>query len=768
MDHTAAVHALPGWSARLVALNDLVMEAAEDGSGAWRMTGPDPQFELDFGGRQIPAGHYRLWLELPAEFGDTAQLVAPRLYLDHGGGFHESESLTLGFERSGTAFRALIPLRSAAVRVRFDPSVRPGRFDVVAMSLEPLSRAGFYGATIGRLVRSRVRGPRSALRCLTRASAIVRQGGLGALAAALRQANQAATAGATDYRAWIAAHDTVTAFDRARMRALAARFPAPPRISVVMPTYDTPPEMLRAAIDSVRDQAYEHWELCIADDRSRQPHVRRMIEEYAAGDPRIRVACRATNGRIAAATNTAIDLATGDWIAFLDHDDVLAPHALFCVADAIVRHPAAQLFYSDEDKLDARGERVDPYFKPDWNIDLVRSQNLVTHLAVYRATRLRDLGCLRDGFDGAQDYDLVLRYTEGLEPAEIRHLPHVLYHWRVHEASTAAAGGAKPHAMVAGERAVNEHLGRCGIRGRARLMGFGYRVDYDLPERPPLVSIIIPTRNAEPLVRRCIDSIRRLTSYRPYEIILVDNGSDDPVALAAFARLGADPDLRVIRDCRPFNYSALNNAAARVAAGEVLVLLNNDTEVITPDWLERLVSIALQPDVGAVGAKLLFPDDRVQHGGVVLGLGGLAAHAHEGLDRHSAGYVGRMALQHDVSAVTGACLAVRRDLFLQVGGLDERELTVAYNDVDFCLKLRTLGLRNVWTPFVELHHHESATRGYETSPEKQRRFEAEKDVIRRRWRKWLDHDPAYNPNLTDSRADFSLAWPPRVQRPWHA
>jgi GT2 family glycosyltransferase len=230
--------------------------------------------------------------------------------------------------------------------------------------------------------------------------------------------------------------------------------------------------------------------------------------------------------------------------------------------------------------------------------------------------------------------------------------------------------------------------------------------------------------------------------------------------------LAALPGLRVIRDTRPFNFSALNNAAAKVAAGDVLVLLNNDTEVITADWLGRLVSIALQPDVGAVGAKLLFPDDSLQHGGVILGLGGLAAHAHEGLPRSSPGYVGRAALQQDVSAVTAACLAVRRELFQQVGGFDERELTIAYNDVDFCLKLRSLGLRNVWTPFVELYHRESATRGHDTTPEKQRRFEAEKAVIRRKWQAWLDRDPAYNPNLTDSRSDFSLAWPPRAWKPW--
>ena len=759
---------LPGWPATVVPINDLRLIEGDDVAATWRMIGPDPQFELRFDPpRTIPIGHYRMWLGAAGRAETAGELTHPRLYLNRGQGYWEPYSVPLAFTETGGALSALVTVHADATQCRFDPAVRPGTLTLGPVTLEPISRARFYRHAISRIIRAKVRGPGSAMRGLARAVGILTQDGIKGLAAAVRQAAVSAPDSGEGYQAWISAFDTLSPGELSRMRDRFSQVAAPPKISVVMPAYDTPEYMLREALDSVLEQVYEHWELCIADDHSAAPAVREILQEYAARDSRVKVACRSQNGGIAAATNTAIEMATGDWIAFLDHDDRLAPHALFCMADAIVSHPEGRLFYSDEDKLDERGARCDPYFKPDWNVELVRSHNLVTHLACYEAARLRELGGLREGFDGAQDYDLVLRYTEGLRPNEIGHVPHVLYHWRAHAASTAAGdGGAKPHAMKAGERALNEHLERVGLPARGHLIGFGYRVDYALPANPPLVSIIIPTRNAAGLVKRCVDSIRRLTTYRPYEIILVDNDSDDPAAVDAFARLAALPGLRVIRDTRPFNFSALNNAAAKVAAGDVLVLLNNDTEVITADWLGRLVSIALQPDVGAVGAKLLFPDDSLQHGGVILGLGGLAGHAHEGLPRSSPGYVGRAALQQDVSAVTAACLAVRRELFQQVGGFDERELTVAYNDVDFCLKLRSLGLRNVWTPFVELYHRESATRGHDTTPDKQRRFEAEKAVIRRKWQAWLDHDPAYNPNLTDSRSDFSLAWPPRAWKPW--
>ena len=357
---------------------------------------------------------------------------------------------------------------------------------------------------------------------------------------------------------------------------------------------------------------------------------------------------------------------------------------------------------------------------------------MMTHLSVYRRDLVEAVGGLRVGFEGAQDYDLGLRCVERLTPDEIVHVPMVLYHWRSAPGSTALASAEKPYAMAAGERALQEHLERTGRKGRARLIGFGYRVEYDLPAPPPRVSVIIPTRNGLDLLRRCLESIWLRTTYPDYEVIIVDNGSDDDATLAYLAEEEAGGRLHALRDDRPFNYSALNNAAAAIASGTVLVLLNNDTEVISPGWLEEMVSLAMQPEAGAVGAKLCYPDDTLQHAGVVMGLGGLAAHAFEKFHRSSRGYNGRAALRSNCSAVTGACLAVRKDHFFAVGGLDE-ELPIAYNDIDLCLKLDAAGLRNVWTPFAELYHYESQTRGAEDTPEKQTRQKREADRMRRRW-----------------------------------
>lgn len=565
-----------------------------------------------------------------------------------------------------------------------------------------------------------------------------------------------------DYEEWVRRYDTLSEGDRAAMHAGAEAFDRTPLISVLMPVYNPRPEWLIAAIESVRRQIYPHWELCIADDASSDPAIRPILERYARADPRIAVRFRARNGHISAASNSALELARGEWVALLDHDDVLAEHALFWVAEAAGRHPEARLIYSDEDKIDAKGCRCDPYFKCDWNLDLFYSHNLITHLGVYDAALVREIGGFREGFEGAQDYDLALRCSERLGPGVIHHIPRVLYHWRVHSESTAQAATAKPYAMLAGERALNEHLRRRGIAAEAELTGHGYRVRYALPAPPPLVSLIIPTRNGMPLIRRCVASILEKTTYPNYEILIVDNGSDDPATLGFFDEIRPDARVRVVRDDRPFNFSALNNAAVQHAAGVLVGLLNDDIEVISPDWLGEMVSLALQPAIGAVGARLLYPNDTLQHGGIVLGLGGLAAHAHRKAGRYGHGYCGRASLLQSFSAVTAACLVIRKSIYEELGGLNETDLQVAYNDVDFCLRVRAAGYRNVWTPYAELYHHESATRGPEDTPEKQARFAREAAYIRARWETLLRNDPAYSPNLTLDDEDFSFAWPPRV------
>ena len=564
------------------------------------------------------------------------------------------------------------------------------------------------------------------------------------------------------YSEWVKRYDTPTDSLRAAMRERIASMGSTPLISVVMPVYDVDPNWLREAIESVRRQIYPQWELCVADDASPTEATRALLNEYAALDARIKVVFRPQNGHISAASNSALELAAGPWIALMDHDDLLAEHALFWLADAIDRHPDARLIYSDEDKIDGRGVRSAPNFKPDWNLDLFRSQNMFSHLGAFRTDLVRELGGFRVGLEGAQDYDLVLRCIEHVAPAQVHHIPRVLYHWRVHAASTATSIEAKPYAHEAGVRALNEHFARTGVRGQAECTPDGYRVHYELPDPPPLVSLIIPTRNAAELVRQCIESIQRKTTYPRYEIILVDNGSDDPAALDYFRQLGQQPGVRVIRDDRPFNYSALNNAAVELASGELVGLVNNDIEVISPDWLSEMVAIALQPGVGAVGARLWYPDMRLQHGGIILGIGGIAGHSHKRLQPGDAGHFQRAVVVQSLAAVTAACMVVRKDIYRSVGGLDEEHLQVAYNDVDFCLRVREAGYRNVWTPYAELIHHESATRGDDAATDKQARFVAEGQYMQRRWGEALVTDPAYSPNLSLMFEDFSYAWPPRV------
>lgn len=569
--------------------------------------------------------------------------------------------------------------------------------------------------------------------------------------------------GYNNYTTWVRRYDTLTPEIRNRIAQRAAALTDQPLISVVMPTYNPNPGWLREAIESVRAQIYPNWELCIADDASPSAEVRAILKSYSESDPRIKVVFRPQNGHISAASNSALELVSGPWVALMDHDDLLPADALFWVADCIAANPGVQLIYSDEDKADESGFRFGPYFKPDWNVDLFRSQNMFSHLGVLSTELMRSVGGFRVGMEGSQDWDLVLRCIERVDARQIRHIPRVLYHWRVHSESTARSMSAKPYAALAGERALNEHFQRTGVRATAEHLDFGYRVRYALPDVLPLVSVIIPTRNALQLTRQCVESILSRTTYSNYEIVIVDNGSDDPATLAWFKQIAAEkPNVRVLRDDRDFNYSALNNGAVPSANGELLALVNNDIEVITPDWLSEMVSLAVQPGVGAVGARLWYPNRTLQHAGVILGIGGIAAHAHRGMPVGREGYAGRAALIQSFSAVTAACLVIRKQHYLAVGGLDEVNLRESFNDIDFCLRLREAGLRNVWTPYAELFHYESATRSKNMSPKRQAQFQEESAYMHKRWGDLLQNDPAYSPNLMLAREDFSYAWPPRL------
>jgi glycosyltransferase involved in cell wall biosynthesis len=567
----------------------------------------------------------------------------------------------------------------------------------------------------------------------------------------------------TDYTEWVRRYDTLSELDIKAIENRIKQLDRLPLISIVMPVYNPPLDMLEEAILSVQSQLYPNWELCIADDASTNVEVHELLKRYVDADSRIKVVFRKENGHISAASNSALALAKGEFVALLDNDDLLPQQALFWVADTIVANPDVGLIYSDEDKIDLSGQRYDPYFKPDWNPDLFLSHNMVSHLGVYRTDLMRNLGGFREGYEGSQDYDLALRCSEQLDPRQIIHIPRVLYHWRAYPGSTALAVGEKNYALLAGERALNDHFSRIKVVAQAELLTLGmYRARYSIPKNPPLVSLIIPTRNGLELIKQCIDSIFAKTTYKNYEIIIVDNNSDDPETLEYFASLSSHDQVRVLRDESPFNFSALNNTAVEQARGEYVGLINNDIEVISPEWLDEMIGLAMQSGVGAVGASLWYPNDTLQHGGVIIGLGGVANHAHKNLPRNRAGYFGRAQMIQTFSAVTAACLVIKKTIYQEVGGLNETNLKVAFNDVDFCLRVREAGYRNVWTPYAELYHHESATRGLDDTSEKQARFIEEVLYMKERWGELLKTDPAYSPNLTLKHEDFSYAWPPRV------
>lgn len=569
----------------------------------------------------------------------------------------------------------------------------------------------------------------------------------------------------SDYGQWVRKYDTLTDIDREKAHSDISQWKHNPLISIVMPVYNPPLEMLEEAINSVKNQLYSNWQLCIADDASSNPKVKASLKRLSKSDKRISVIYRKKNGHISNATNSALDIAKGDYIALMDNDDLLPEHALYWIARTIVENPNVAIIYSDEDKIDIHGNRSAPYFKTDWNKYLFRSHNMISHLGVYRRELVEQVGRFRVGMEGSQDYDLALRCTEKVKNEQIIHIPRVLYHWRIHAGSTAMSPGEKPYAQIAGQSALNEHLKRIGISAQAELLDFGmYRVHYNLPSELPLVSLIIPTRNAKNLVKQCVDSIFERTAYQHYEIILVDNGSDEHDSLDYFAQIAKLPNVRVVRDDGPFNYSALNNRAVGLANGEIIGLINNDIEVINSEWLGEMVSLALQPGAGAVGARLWYPNDTLQHGGIIMGPLTLAGHAHKHLPKGHHGYFGRASLIQGMSAVTAACLLVRKSVFLEVDGLNETDLKIAFNDVDLCLKIGKAGYQNIWTPNADLYHHESATRGIEDTPEKRMRFIGEVHYMQEKWKDIIDCDPSYNPNLSFEKEDYSIAAPPRVTR----
>jgi GT2 family glycosyltransferase len=545
--------------------------------------------------------------------------------------------------------------------------------------------------------------------------------------------------------------------DVARLRDASAVLAYRPLISVLMPTYNPPELYLREAIESVITQIYDNWELCIADDASRAPHVRAVLEEYQAIDSRIKVEFRSTNGHIAHASNSALGLATGEFVALFDHDDILTPDALYENARLLNGHPDADMIYSDEDKVDDVGKRSNPYFKPDWAPDSFLSRNYVSHLGVYRRSLVSEVGGFRPGFEGSQDYDLVLRIVE--KTNRIHHIPRVLYHWRIHSLSVASGVGVKSYAYDAAMNAIAEAMHRRGEPGRVEMLKNdpgNYIVRYDLT-RDWKVSIIIPTRDHADDLERCLASIFAKSTYRNIEVIILDNGSVEQATSVCFAKWKAlEPSrLKVVRHDVPFNYSEINNYAVRQSTGEIVLLLNNDTEIIAPQWIEAMLEQAQRPTIGCVGAKLLYEDGTIQHAGVVLRIGGVAGHSHRFYDGDAPGYYHIIKTVNNYSAVTAACLMIRRDVWDEVGGLDE-QLSVAFNDVDFCLRVRAAGYLNVYVPHAELYHYESKSRGFDDTPKKIARSIGEQQFMQERWNVSSTDDPFYSPHLSLTSEDYAI------------
>lgn len=521
-----------------------------------------------------------------------------------------------------------------------------------------------------------------------------------------------------------------------------ATFVSLPTISLIMPVYNARPDDLEKAIASVEAQYYRHWELCICDDASTAQHIRTTLEAAARRDPRIKVYFSPQNEGISLASNRAIQLATGDFIGLLDHDDELTRDALFESVKLLQLHPEADVIYSDEDKLEPDGSRSDPFFKPDWSPEFLLSCPYVCHFGVFRRSLVADLGGFRAGLEGSQDYDLMLRVSE--RTRQIYHIPKILYHWRMAPGSTALRSKAKSYSSAAGQRALEEHLRRRHIAGDVlQVDPSRYRVRPEITGNP-LVSIIIPTKDKLRLLRTCVRSINEKTSYANRELVVVDNNSEDARAKAYLSGLGD----AVLSYAEPFNFSKIINFAVQRSKGEYLVLLNNDTEVIAGEWLTAMLECLQLPEVGVVGAKLLYPNGTIQHGGVIGGVGGVAGHAYQHFPGDSRGYFDALFRIRNVAAVTAACLMVRRDVFEKVGGFDE-DLSVNFNDVDFCLRVLQAGYRVVWTPYAVLRHYESATRAAIVQAN-------EVLHIQRRWGALLMNDPYHNPNLTLERGDYSL------------
>ncbi|WP_257292324.1 glycosyltransferase [Endozoicomonas sp. ONNA1] len=718
---------------RLLPKSDL-QEAS--GGFDWQSTGEDPAFKLKPMAYQ-PKGWYMLEVQVES----SATRLNSKLYVDYGEGINEANAILLPLT-NGKPLKRVCYFSQRPLAIHFDPSEQPCSFSVKQLKMTRLTSAYARKLMIKKLTTRHTTDSHSGL----------------AVTELLERYNHCFSPckATLTYPQWQQRHEPAV-FDKRKITNELEQLNRKPLISIVMATYNTEPLFLKACIDSVLEQSYCHWELCIADDCSTDEQVRTLLNEYSEKDTRIKVTFRSVNGHISKASNTALELATGDYVGLLDHDDCLAEHALFYIAKTINERPQVRLLYSDEDKIDEKGVRYEPHFKTDWNRDLFYSHNYITHFSVFDATLIKEVGGFRSGLEGSQDYDLILRCVAKIGNDQIAHIPHILYHWRAIKGSTALSSGEKNYTTEAGYKALQDFFKATYIPVEVRKgqLANTYRTIWPMPKPLPFVSLLIPTRDGYEILKQCIESIRTKTTYPNYEIVVLNNQTTCDKTLDYFERISSYNNIRVLNYDFPFNYSAINNFGVPQTKGSIIGLINNDIEVISPDWLDEMVRQVSRPDIGCVGAKLYYPDNRIQHAGVTLGIGGVAGHTHKYFSDVNPGYFSRLKLVQNFSAVTAAAMLVRKSVFEEVEGFEEKHLKVAFNDVDFCLKVRDKGYRNIWTPHACLYHHESLSRGAEDNPEKQARFQNEIEYMKQKWGDKLTTDPYYSPNLTLNHEDFS-------------
>lgn len=524
------------------------------------------------------------------------------------------------------------------------------------------------------------------------------------------------------------------------------KFKINPKISIIIPMYNTPINFFEELVNNLIDQTYTNWELCLADG---SPEKNEKLEKIYKKDERIKYKFIGENKGIAGNTNEALSLVTGDFVALLDHDDLLPIFSLYEIVKCINENPDVEFIYTDEDKFEKLGgKRYDPYFKSDFAPDTLRANNFICHFSVFKKELMDKLGGFRSKYDGAQDYDILLRMSE--ETNNIIHIPKILYHWRVHSLSTAKSGGtAKPYAYEAGTKAIQDHIDRIGLKGTVEsgnTLGT-YKVNYEIQGNPK-VSIVIPNKDYVKTLKVCINSIKKLTTYENYEIIIVENNSEENETFEYYKKIDGKDKIKVVYfPEKEFNYSKIINFGVKNSTGDYIVQLNNDTELLTPNWLQEMLGFAQRDDVGAVGAELFYPDNTIQHAGIIIGIGGVAGHVFKNLPKGIHGYFSKDAMIQNLSAVTAACIMTPKSIYDEVGYMDEK-FKVAFNDVDFCLKIRQTGKLIVYNPYVQFTHYESKSRGFEDTPEKKKRFQSEVDRFHDKWQSVLDKgDPYYNINL---------------------